>query len=280
LTKIASAEYEMFDSPLCDRQFTGIPLVSDWGQFNWLKIPLLLVVILLAFFGLHWIIQHSHWKRHLNSSKGMLLLTGLTATLLILLAVADKGLVVFVPSDSGAKADAIVVLGRGTEFAKPRNEIVTQLWQAKRAPVIFVSGTYDAPMMIQWLQEKGIPQRSLDGENCSLTTAENALFTAAILQPRGIRRILLVTDSPHMWRSLLDLRDQGFTVIPHVSPLPSNMAFMDKAFLTFREYLFLIASSVHQLIYGQRVPNVNSPELQNLVQLAKQYGRSGLAARS
>ncbi len=99
MTKIASAEYEMFDSPLCKRQFTGFPLVPDWGQFNWLKIPLLLVVILLAFFGLRWIIQHSRWKRHLSSSKGILLLTGLTATLLILLAVADKGLVVFVPSD-------------------------------------------------------------------------------------------------------------------------------------------------------------------------------------
>jgi uncharacterized SAM-binding protein YcdF (DUF218 family) len=270
----------MFDSPLCDRQFTGFPLFLDWGQFDWLKIPLLLVLILLAFFGVYWIIRRSRWKRHLSGSKGILLLTGFTATLLILLAVADKGLVVFVPPDSGAKVDAIVVLGRGTEFGKPRIEVVTQLWQAKRAPLIFVSGTYDAPRMLQRLQEKGIPQRSLDGEDCSLTTPENALFTAAILQPRGMRRILLVTDGPHMWRSLLDLRDRGFTVIPHISPLPSNMAFMDKTFLTFREYLFLISSSVHQLINGQRVPNVNNPQLQNLVQLAKQYGRSRLSIGS
>ncbi|MEW6499263.1 MAG: YdcF family protein [Cyanobacteriota bacterium] len=263
----------MFDSPLCDRKFTTFPLFLDWGQFDWLKIPLLLVLLLLTFFGLRQIIRRSRWKRHLSSIKGILLLTGLTATLLILLAVADKGLVLFVPADSGAKADAIVVLGRGTEFGKPRLEVVTQLWQAKRAPVIFVSGTYDAPRMLQKLEEKGIPKSVLDGEDCSLTTPENALFTAAILQPRGIQRILLVTDGPHMWRSLLDLRDQGFTVIPHISPLPNNMAFMDKTFLTFREYLFLISSSVHQLFHGQRVPNVNSPELQNLVQLAKQYSK-------
>ena len=266
----------MFDSPLCDRPFTQFPLASNWGQLDWLKLPLILGLLLLAIFGIRSILKNSGWKRRFSRPKSILLLSGLTATLLILLAVADKGLVLFLPTDSGATADSIVVLGRGTEFGKPRIEVVTQLWQAKRAPVIFASGSYDASRMLQRFQEKGIPKSALDGEDCSLTTPENALFTAAILKPRGIQRILLVTDGPHMWRSLLDLRDQGFTVIPHVSPLPNSMAFMDKAFLTFREYLFLITSSLHQLFQGQRMPNVNNPELQNLVQLAQQYGKQQL----
>ncbi len=263
----------MFDSPLCDRQFTGYPLFPNWGQFDWLKIPLVVVLLLLAFFGLRWMIQHPRWKRRLSSSRGILLLTGFTATLLILLAVADKGLVLFVPGDSGAAAEAIVVLGRGTELGKPRIDVAAELWKAKRAPLIFVSGISDTPRMLPLLEERGIPKRSLDGENCSLTTAENALFTAAVLQPQGIRRILLVTDGLHMWRSLLDFRDRGFTVIPHISPLPNTIGFIDKAFLTFREYLLLIASSLHELFYGQRVPQLNSPELVNLVQQAKQYGQ-------
>lgn len=75
----------MFDSPLCERQFTGFPLFLNWGQFDWLKIPLLLVLILLTFLGLRWIIRRLRWKRHLSSSKGILVLTGITATLLILL---------------------------------------------------------------------------------------------------------------------------------------------------------------------------------------------------
>jgi uncharacterized SAM-binding protein YcdF (DUF218 family) len=263
----------MFDSPLCDRPFTQFPLFSNWGQFDWLKIPLLVIPLVLAFFGLRWITQRSRWKRQFSKPRGLLLLTGFTATVLLILAMADKGLVLFLPADSGTAVEAIVVLGRGTELGIPRIDVTAQLWKAKRAPLVFVSGTGDTPRMLPLLEEKGIPKRSLDGEDCSLTTPENALFSAAILQAQGIRRILLVTDGPHMWRSLLDFRDQGFTVIPHLSPLHNNMGFIDKAFLTFREYLFLISSNLHELFQGQRVPRSNSPELVNLIQQAKQYGQ-------
>jgi hypothetical protein len=82
-----------------------------------------------------------------------------------------------------------------------------------------------------------------------------------------------VTDGLHIWRSLLDFRDRGFTVIPHISPLPNTKSFTDQAFLTFREYLLLIAASIQEVLYGQRVPQANNPELVNLVQLAKQYAQ-------
>lgn len=201
----------------------------------------------------------------------MLLLSGVTVTLLLLLA-ADQGLVLFLPVDSGTTAQAIVVLGRGTELGIPRVDVAAELWKAKRAPLIFVSGTWDASQMLPLLENKGIPRQALDGEDCSLTTPENALFSAAILQARGIKRVLLVTDGLHLWRSLLDFRSQGFTVIPHPSPLPKNMGFMDKAFLTFREYLFLFTSGIYELFHGQRIPNLTNPVV-NLLQKAEQYGQ-------
>lgn len=264
----------MFDSPLCDREFTQFPLFSNWGQLDWIKVPILVAVVLLAFLGFRWITQQSKWKRQFRKPIGIVLLTGFTATLLLLLAVADKGLVLFLPTDPGTTAEAIVVLGRGTELGRLRIDTVAELWQAKRAPLVFVSGTGDTPRMLPLLEKEGIPKQALDGEACSLTTPENALFSAAILQAQGIQRILLVTDGPHMWRSLLDFRDQGFTtVIPRTSPLPSDMAFMDKTFLTFREYLFLVSSSVKRLFHSQDSSEANSPELTNLLQLAEQYGK-------
>jgi uncharacterized SAM-binding protein YcdF (DUF218 family) len=151
--------------------------------------------------------------------------------------------------------------------------VAAELWKAKRAPVIFISGMGDTPRMLPLLEAKGIPKRALDGESCSMTTPENAIFSAAILQAQGIKRILLVSDGPHMWRSLLEFRDEGFTVIPRTSPMPTNFGFPDKSFLTFREYLFLISSSVKRLFNGQRPHELNSPELVNLVQKAKQYGQ-------
>jgi uncharacterized SAM-binding protein YcdF (DUF218 family) len=84
---------------------------------------------------------------------------------------------------------------------------------------------------------------------------------------------LLITDSPHLWRSMLDFQDEGFTVIPHSSPLPASVKGWDKVFLLFREYLFLGTSSLERLVYGRHTYKLDSPELANLVQAARQYGQ-------
>lgn len=266
----------MFDSLLCNRNrpFIRFPLFFNWGELEWLKNFIILVILLLVVFGIRWILQHPKCKVWFRKPKGILFLSGFTATLLLLLSLADKGLVMFIPPDPGTQTEAIVVLGRGKEFGIARVDVAAKLWRAKRAPMIFVSGMGDTPKMLAELEEKGISQRVLDGENCSMTTPENAIFSAAILQSQDIKRILLVTDPPHMLRSIFEFRQEGFTVIPHTSPLPANFGFLDKAFLTVREYFFLISSSVQRLFQGQGPHELNSRELLNLVQRAKKYGQN------
>ena len=263
----------MFDSPLCKRPMTLVPLFFDWGELDWLKNLIIVVILLLVVVGIRWILQQPKWKSWLQKPKGILLLSGVTATLVLLFSVADKGLAMFIPPDSGTQVEAIVVLGRGTEFGIARVDVAAKLLRTKRAPMIFVSGMGDAPRMLAKLEEKGISKRVLDGENCSMTTPENAIFSAAILQSQDIKRILLVTDPPHMLRSILDFQDEGFIVIPHTSPIPTSLGFMDKTFLTVREYFFLISASVKRLFYGKRPHELDSRDLINLVQRAKQYGQ-------
>jgi uncharacterized SAM-binding protein YcdF (DUF218 family) len=262
----------MFDSDLCDRTITHFPVFINWSQLDWLKKPLL-VLLVLAFFGICWGVQHSRCRGWVSSPRVILWLIGFTATLLLMFVVVGNGLVVFLPTDSGTATDAIVVLGRGIELARERVDVVAELWQARRAPRIFASGKTDAPIMIRLLEEKGIPNRVLEGENCSLTTAENATFTAAILHSQGIRRILLITDRQHMLRSLLVFRANGFTVIPHTSPLPQDFGIKAKAFLSFREYAALVSYGLRGLFLEQRSPQLNSPNIVNLVQKAEQYGQ-------
>lgn len=262
----------MFDSPLCKRPFTQYPLFFDWGELDGLKNLIIGFIIFLIIIGITGILQQPWWKRWVSSRKNLVLLTGLTASFLLILSVADKGLTLFLPPDPGTAAEAIVVLGRGTDFGILRVDVAAELWQAKRAPIIFHSGMGDTPITLPLLEKKGIPRQALDGENCSMTTPENALFSAAILQSREIKKILLVTDPLHMQRSLFNYIDEGFTVIPHTSPMPKNMTFLDKSFLTFREYLFLTAFSLKRLFSGKRPHELNSPNLANLVQKAKQYG--------
>ena len=70
------------------------------------------------------------------------------------------------------------------------------------------------------------------------------LFTARLLQPQGRKQILLVTDPPHMLRSLLTFRSLGFTVIPHPSPLPQTLSPQEKDALMLREYSALFFYSL------------------------------------
>ncbi|MCU0567226.1 MAG: YdcF family protein [Oculatellaceae cyanobacterium Prado106] len=262
----------MFDAPQCLRTFNGVPLSFDWGTWNWLKLPILIGLAAMLVFALGWLCQKL-LKQRLNRRKVWLGLGSAIALSALLLTFADRGLTAFLPADPGTPVDAIVILGRGTDFRHSRVQISADLWRTQRAPLIFVSGINDTPKMLEQLANQGIPQSALDGENCSLTTAENALFSAAILKERGVQKIILVTDRAHVWRSQLDFESVGLSVIPRPSEFPPQMNWSDRTILVLREYLFLFTSSLYSLINGQRVNSFNSPDSSDLVELAKAYGR-------
>lgn len=250
-----------------------LPVFTDWSELGWRKQFLLVVLISLAIFGIRWIIQNKKARRWLRSWKVMISLLIITASIPLIFTVAAKGLVSFLPTDTGETTQAIVVLGRGPKLRQERIDAAAELWQAKRAAMVFVSGFIDAYDLIPQIKAKGIPNTAVDGENCSRTTWENALFSAAILHPQQIRKVLLVTDGPHMWRSLLLFRANGFTVIPHPTPLPANFGFKSTAFLTLREYLGIVGYALQGLFHPDRSPQVDSPTLKNLLQAAQQYGQ-------
>lgn len=168
-------------------------------------------------------------------------------------AIAARFMEQLIPSDPGTRADAIVILGRGTPLTPQRVATAIDLWRNSRAPIIFVSGIYDAPRVVEQLNQQGVPSLALGGEACSTTTIENALYTAALLKPTGIQSILLVTDVPHMARSILIFRKAGFQVIPHPASLPADWGNRQRSQLLLREYSLLAA-------YGLMYPFHNLEE--------------------
>lgn len=249
----------MLDPALCDR------LPSQWLSLkeilsNWLMTPPLVILPLLTLTVLPWIVPLP-WKRQLSSLGAVLLLAYFTAFFPPAVALANQGLVGLLPVDSGATTDAIVVLGRGEELRNSRTEVVAQLWQDGRGRLVFASGRGDAPRLVQLLRAKGVPLQVLDAEECSQTTEENARFTAAVLQPQGVRQILLVTDPPHMLRSLLTFRSVGFTVIPHLSPPPSDLASRKKAITVFSEYMGLIKYALQGRFFPRRPAELDGPQV-------------------
>ena len=228
----------MLDAALCARPITSWTWFN-WGFFDWLTTPVLVVLPLLLFMALTWLIPALPGKIPIRWIGFISLLLYFTLLSPPTIALANRILVGQLPPDSGAPADAIVVLGRGKALRKSRAEVTTQLWKTGRAPKIFVSGRDDSPVIMKLLIAEGIPQQSLNSENCSQTTEENARFTAFLLQSKGIKHILLITDPAHMLRALLTFQRMGFTVIPYLSPLPPDYTAPEEAVLVLREYMGL-----------------------------------------
>lgn len=154
--------------------------------------------------------------------------------------IGNRMLVQALPPDLGQTTDAIVVLGRGSELRPQRVETALELWQGDRAPRIFASGRGDGAEITTDLTELGVPADVVADESCSRTTEENAEYTAALLFPQGVRRIILVTDPPHLMRSFLTFRSFGFDVVPHASPLPGRMGAPSQRRLVMRESFGLL----------------------------------------
>lgn len=201
-------------------------------------------LICLAILWLLWLASSKSWRRRFIQPAATLIIAVFVVTSPSFTAFLTWGLTAKIPPDSGERADAIVVLGRGPDLRADRIAEAWQLWRAKRASQIFVSGMMDAIPIVEYLQEYGVSVKHLGGEECSQSTEENALFSSALLRPQGIKDILLVTDSLHMRRSLLVFRSFGFNAIPHPITVSSQTSIgMQPLSMVIREYVGI-------LVYG------------------------------
>jgi uncharacterized SAM-binding protein YcdF (DUF218 family) len=162
-------------------------------------------------------------------------------TLLALLSTNAGALLVVAPlennsasliSAQGSGAQAIVVLGGGRLSQAPeygvqdipgfstlvRLRYAARLQREAGLPMLVTGGAPDgaseseAALMARTLQEDfAVSVKWLESK--SNNTAENAQFSARILQPEGMRRILLVTDALHMSRAKAIFARHGFDVI-------------------------------------------------------------------
>ncbi|MET0610081.1 MAG: YdcF family protein [Pseudomonas caspiana] len=129
------------------------------------------------------------------------------------------------------RADAIVVLGSGRERNDPswgtdiptgvaleRMRYAARLAKASGLPILTTGGLHygeppsEAAIMAESLENDfGVQVRWQEG--LSRTTWENATMTAAVLQPLGIKRVVIVTQAWHMPRAQWSFEKAGFTVV-------------------------------------------------------------------
>lgn len=140
------------------------------------------------------------------------------------------------PSSPDVSAQAIVVLGGGTESNLPPRSSVevngagdrmihaADLYHQGASPLLVLSGgnvewmdspdSTPAADMRKILEKLGVPDSALILQMRSQNTHEDAAYSAEILKEKGISSIILVTSAMHMPRSVALFEKQGFTVIP------------------------------------------------------------------
>lgn len=178
------------------------------------------------------------------------------------LIIGEPLLTTFLPRYDGQTADAVVILGRGRWLYANRVEEAAELIMEKAAPLVFVSGRVDAPVIARKLMEAGVSPSQIAGENCSGTTEENAQYTAQQLLPMGARSIILVSDPTHLLRSQLVFRSFGFDVIPYASPLPHEIGRRYRRLLAFRESLGFVTYGLMGRYLPRSIPDVNTTAAQ------------------
>ena len=168
------------------------------------------------------------------------LLTGVAA--LLVLGYSPLSNVLLLPlserfpswKSDGRTPDGIIVLGgaiepemtitRGSlEMDSSAERIVAMLQLARQYPaarIVFTGGSGnfspnsapEAPIVGRLLDTFGIARARVVLEGDSRTTAENAIFTRRLVQPKAGELWLLVTSSFHMPRSIGAFRKAGFDV--------------------------------------------------------------------
>ncbi len=162
--------------------------------------------------------------------------------------------------DETCRADAIVVLGAAvwdngapspTLYERTRHG--AGLFKQDLAQYLILTGGLgknppaEATVMRQLAVEWGIPADNIITENQATSTAESARLVAAIMEDKGLKSALLVSDGFHLPRAKLLFREHGIEVYgsPAVESPTSTIKSL-KLYFTFRESIAIIACHIEK----------------------------------
>jgi uncharacterized SAM-binding protein YcdF (DUF218 family) len=146
-------------------------------------------------------------------------------------------------------ADAIVVFGAAEYSGHPspvlraRLDHAFDLFRQGLAPVVITTGgAASDPSFSEggvgrdYLQHRGIPERSLIAETQGSDTAQSAVRVAVIMHANGLHSCVAVSDAYHVFRIKRLLEHEGIGPV-YVAPRPDSRphSFVQRAYAVLRE---------------------------------------------
>ncbi|WP_035988061.1 YdcF family protein [Leptolyngbya sp. KIOST-1] len=227
-----------------------------WKLYYWFISPKKVTLTLLAIAVVALIVSRPRYRRRMMGACMALLVAYLFLLSPLFSAPATALLSSFVPADSGQPADAVVVLARAGRLQGDRYETALDMVATGRSPNLLIMGRSQGADVVKALDQRHLSPHLVSAV-CVQTTKQEAESAAAALGAKGLQNIVLITDTPHMLRAWLTFRGLGFTVMPHVEPLPATVGYRERSLLAIREYLGLASYALLGRLQGQS-PNTLS----------------------
>jgi uncharacterized SAM-binding protein YcdF (DUF218 family) len=97
------------------------------------------------------------------------------------------------------------------------------------------AGLVEADELARMMVLGGVPREAIVRERCSLDTRDNARFAAALLERRGLSRVVLVTCEWHLPRAERLFRAAGLDVTPGIGIPPPSPTTTQRLYWAARE---------------------------------------------
>lgn len=140
--------------------------------------------------------------------------------------------------DDAAKADAIAVLGAAEYAGRPspvfeaRLNHALDLYKKEMAPYIITTGgkfpgekLSEGEVGAKYLASKNVPYEKILVDKDSMTTKQNIARIQEIAEEKNFKKIILVSDPFHMYRTKVIAQDLGISVLlspTRESPIKKN----------------------------------------------------------
>ena len=177
----------------------------------WILPPGIFILVMMGLAVYFW------KKRGLRRAAGAAAVTALLLYLLSIGAVADRlmgGLERTYEVPEAPQGDVIVMLGGGAIADVQDVDGVGMLAQSPSSRLLTTLRLYQRHHL-PVLLSLGVPDAMIYVERRSLTTGQNARYSAEILRQEGFTHPILVTSAFHLSRAVLNFEHEGIAVTPY-----------------------------------------------------------------